>query len=396
MPDPTLDPDLDAELRHIARALVAETPDEIPPFDDLADLAVPLVRPQDGVAPPTPLHRRPRVVLIAAAAVVALLAGVAGAVGRGGPADDGDPEPVSLIAADAGLEAAPQRLLLDGAYELRPDGSVVRVETAGLDAHGRLRWLPDGRLVVVGVHATDELPEGVESEFDLPVTLAVLGTDGTVDIEREVEPSSLLGVTETEAILRRGPDDVVAHDLATGDERLVGHTPAGDPTDSVWQQPALVGGDLIVAESRQETEPYGDDGARMVPGTERCTLQRTDIYSGEREEHPIDLPCSAVIGLQVSPDGHRAALAYESPFTDIDLPPEQRLALIDLADATVLHDQLLGHNVQCDPGGTCPGVDDQYGYRGMAWSTGTSVQVALEDLTSPGTADPTLRTIVLP
>ena len=32
MPDPTTDAALDAELRHIAEALVAEAPDEVPPF----------------------------------------------------------------------------------------------------------------------------------------------------------------------------------------------------------------------------------------------------------------------------------------------------------------------------------------------------------------------------
>jgi hypothetical protein len=75
---------------------------------------------------------------------------------------------------------------------------------------------------------------------------------------------------------------------------------------------------------------------------------------GEAEQR-LDLECSMVRGMQASPDGFRAAVAYEGSRSSrsFDDMPEVRLAVVELPDGAVGHDQLLGHNVDWRAGG-CP------------------------------------------
>jgi len=379
MPDPTTDAALDAELRHLAEALVAEAPDEVPPFPAASI-----------VQGPGSFRRRPgRTAVAAAAAVVVALGTFALSIdGDNNDSNDGDDEAVSVIAANAGLEAAPQRLLLDrGTRELLADGEVVPLELAGLD--GEARPLPGGGHVVVGVHPTDAT-----------YGLAVVNVDGTVEIERDIERSVLLGVTDTEAVLGRssGRATILAHDLATGDERVVRRGVELDPDAVVDARWAIVGGDLVTVESRQDTEPSNDEthgssdsGARtVVPGSDECTLRVTDLATGDESERPLDLTCQAIVGLQAAPDGRRAAVAYGNL---AGRWPEQRLAVVDLSDGRVVDDELLGNDITC-PGGGCPPEVDSRSYRGMAWASATTLHVALDDLDAPFD-DPTVRDVTL-
>jgi hypothetical protein len=88
-----------------------------------------------------------------------------------------------------------------------------------------------------------------------------------------------------------------------------------------------------------------------------------------------------VRGMQASPDGSRAAVAYEGSRSgrSLDDMPEVRLAVVELPDGAVGHDQLLGHNVDCRAGG-CPPHARPIDYQGMAWDDVSSVRVAMVDL----------------
>lgn len=356
-----------------------------------------------GVASePPPGHgrrRRPLLVAVAATACVVAITVAAVAVVRSDQGDDAEPGDGQIdLAIDAGLEPAPQRLiLLDSGRELwrelPRDDKPVPLELAGLDPHGAPRPLPGGGHVVVGIHPVEEPPpEGFNEFTDLTYGLAVVGLDGEVDVERDIEPSTLVGVTSTEAILGRqptdesgqasGPASIVAHDLATGEERLVRRDVTFDTDRMASAGWAIVAGDLVAVEASQLTEPIGEHASRVVPGSEECTLRVTDLTTGEVTERPLDLECSRVGGLQASPDGSQAAVAYEGALSGRtrDLP-QVRLAVIDLPNGAVRHDQLLGHNIDCRIGGCPPGAKPA-DYQGMAWDDAATLRVAMTDLTT--------------
>jgi hypothetical protein len=336
--------------------------------------------------------------------VVVAVGAFALSIDGGGDGEDGDEDTASVIAADAGLEPAPQRLLLDGGKrELLPDGEVVPLEQAGLD--GAARPLAGGGHVVVGVHPIDEPPpEGFNEMTDMTHGLAVVSAAGEVQIERTIERSALLGVTDGEAVLSRQPTDerggatgpvtILVHDLATGDERVVRRGVGVDPDARVEARSAIVGSDLVTVESRRDTVPSAhNDGVRVVvPDSERCTLRVTDLATGDESERPLDLTCQAIVGLQAAPDGRRAAVAYGNL---AGRWPEQRLAVVDLGDGRVVDDELLGNDVTC-PGGSggCPPEVDSRSYRGMAWASATTLHVALDDLDAPFD-DPTVRNVTV-
>jgi hypothetical protein len=383
MPDSTSTDPLDAELRRIAHALVAEAP-HVP--------RLPAGRSIEGVvARRSPSQRRLPWTTAVAAAVVAVLMLVAGALALISGDEPGDGE-VDLV-TDAGLEPAPQRLILLDSQrelwrELPSDGKPVPLELAGLDPHGAPRPLPGGGHVVVGIHPVEmPPPEGFNEFTDLTYGLAVVGSDGTVNIERDIEPSTLIGVTATEAILARqprndsgqptGPVSILTHNLATGEERLVRRDVQFDPDRMVSAGWAIVAGDLVAVEATHLTEPTGENTAVVVPGSEECTLSVTDLATGDVIEKPLALECTMVRGLQASPDGSEAAVAYESSAPDLDLPAV-RLAVIDLPDGAVRHDQLLGHNIDCRAG--CPPDARPVDYQGMAWDDPSTLRVAMVDL----------------
>jgi hypothetical protein len=396
MPDSVATDPLEAELRRIAEALVAEAPNA-PGLPDGGNVDSVVVR----LGPSR--RRRPLTAVAAAAAVVLILVAGALAVTRGN--DGGDPDE-AVLATDAGLEPAPQRLILDDWRRelLLDDGDPVPLELAGLDPHGAPRPLPDGGHVVVGIHPVEEPPpEGFNEFTDLTYGLAAVGADGAVDVERDIEPSTLVGVTATEAILARqprdergepsGPASIVTHDLATGEERVVHQDITFDADRMASARSAVVAGDLVTVEASQLMEPTGEDTSVFVPGSEECTLRVTDLATGDETARPLALECSMVRGLQASPDGSRAAVAYESSRssrTRDDLP-EVRLAVVDLPDGAVRHDQLLGHNIDCRAGG-CPPDARPLDYQGMAWNDAFTVRVAMVELAA-GFGDLTVQTI---
>lgn len=384
MPDAPVTDAVEDELRRIAHALVAEAP-AAPglPGDDEVLLAA-----RPGRA------RRPLrlAVVAAAAAVLVLVVGVLAAVRSDEAGDVND----RVLAADAGLEAAPQRLVFDdGRYELPPGhDEPVRLNLAGLDAHGAPGPLPGGGYVVVGVHPVEDPPPGFNEMTDMTYGLAVVGSDGRVETERDIEPAVLVGTTATEAILARqphdergdptGPGSIVAHDLATGEERVVRDDVAVDPDRTTWARWAIVAGDLVTVEASYRTRPIDDmdmDGVRAIdPDSAECTLRVTDLATGEVDERPLDLDCWGVKGVQASPDGSQAAVAYETGF-GAELP-EIRLAVVALPGGTVVQDDLLGSNVSCRRGSCPPDLARPIRYRGMAWDDAATVRVAMNDLSA--------------
>ena len=109
---------------------------------------------------------------------------------------------------------------------------------------------------MVGIHPVEEPPpEGFNEFTDLTYGLAVVGANGQVDVERDIEPSTLVGVTASEAILARqsrddrgqpsGPASIVTHDLATGEERLVHQDLTFDSDRRESARSVVVAGDLV-------------------------------------------------------------------------------------------------------------------------------------------------------
>jgi hypothetical protein len=202
-----------------------------------------------------------------------------------------------------------------------------------------------------------------------------VGANGQVDVERDIEPSTLVGVTASEAILARqprddrgqpsGPASIVTHDLATGEEHLVHQDVTFDSDRRASARSAVVAGDLATVEASQLIEPTSENTGVYVPGSEECTLRVTDLGTCEETEQPLDLECSVMRGLQASPDGSQAAVAYESSFSRPLHLPDVRLAVINLPDGSVGQDQLLGNNVDCRAGG-CPPDSQPADYQGMA------------------------------
>ena len=391
MPDDTSTDPLDAELRRIAHALVAEAP-EVPVLPSLLGGQV-----EHGVATRSPSGRHRAVVAVGgvAAAVLALVAVVVATTNDGGPVRGG-PDGEVILAADAGLEPAPQRLLLDGGQsELLRNGDLVRLDLAGLVPHGPPRFLPDGGHVVVGVHPIDgPVPDGFNEFTDMTHGLAVVDAEGMVEIERDIEPSTLVGATATDAILARQPTDergrptgpvsIVTHDLATGDEHLVRRDVTFDLDRRTLSRTAVVGSDLVTVESSRIVEPTSEDAGLVSTGSQDCTLRNADLATGDQTEQRLQLDCSMILGLQASPDGSRAAVAYETTFDPGGSPafwPEVRLAVIDLPSGIVGHDEQLGDAVDCSPGRHCPPDVRPRDYEGMAWDDAATLRLAIDDLT---------------
>jgi hypothetical protein len=315
-------------------------------------------------------------------------------VTRGG---DGTSEPDYGFMAQAGLEPAPQRLIYDERQELTADGQVVPLELDGLDAHGPPRPLPDGGHVVVGIRPVSEpLPEDFNEFTDLTFELAVVGADGEVEVEHDLgnEQATLVGVTPTDALLIRQPEDdrgmksgpasLVAHNLATGDERVVHRDVSFDPGTNAWARWAVVGTDLVTVaaiEHLPQTPEGESEEAGELPAPMRvdCTLRINDLTTGDDEERPLDLGCREVMGLQASPDGSQAAVVYDDA-DEMD-GAATYLAVIDLPSGEVVHKELLGERSQCPDTGCPPGAQN-IEYHGVAWDDAATVRVALTDLTS--------------
>jgi hypothetical protein len=365
MPDPDAPDRLDTELRRIAHALVAEAP------------AAPESLPADAVA--IRVHGRPRRRHVLAVAVIAVvLIGLAGTLFLRTLRDTDDADvKVSQYPTGTG----PQRLILEGwPGEVLPDGSPVALPLGGLDRlglSGPPQPLPGGRHVLLGVRdVTPEAPVDDDAGFegDPAFYLVVVDADGRVELEHEVEATdeyvSLLAATPIEAILSRipredgdrplAPGRIVALDLETGRERLLGE-PDIEPSRA-----DVVGDRLVVGEGLP-----GD-----LDPDDSCGLEVIALADGDRTSQPSPAGCTEVLGVRTSASGDTAAVIYG--VYSVGETPEVRLAIVDLADAEIRSDELLGHNLICPPT-ECPGLRPVH-YLGAAWDNDTTLRIALFDL----------------
>jgi hypothetical protein len=357
MPDGHAVHDLDAGLRSIASALVAEAPaaaESLP--------ALPVV-----VRPAGPSRRR--AVAGAAASAVALvsLAGVLLVTTvRHTPSGTDQARTAPLT----------QRLILEGwPGELRADGSLIPLPLGGLDRlglSGPPQPLPGGRHLLLGVRNVTDRTRGETPGF----VLIVVSADGSVEIDRDVPAAhasvSLVAATPTQAILARSPTDslgrstgptsIVGQDITTGRERLIAKGNFGEFGADV------AGDTLVVVE-----------GSRA---DQLCQLELIHLAGGHRSPHRLPMPCFAVRGVRASPGGDLAAIAYDS----MGRMPELRLTIVDLADSRIRSDELIGNNLSCPPT-QCAGVRPVH-YLGMAWDDNATIRIALVDLTADPNFNP--------
>jgi|SRR5262245_11360068 len=352
------DDELDRELRCVAHDLVAQAPP--------APARLPAGPVVDSLAA-IPRRRLGRF-LPALAAVTVVLIIVAGVVLGSGWFGSTGVDQASVTAAD-------RRLFLESwPGELLPDGSAVPLEMGDLSPRaltGAPQALPGGRHVVVS-----ERNPSADRATDRANYLAVLEADGGVEVERKVgsdtEWIGLLASTPTEAILiraRRGLDAdsygsnpsgqgrIVAHNLATGQERPLPIPVTADSRSSVAAD--AIGDRLVLA---------------FPTGGGRCTLDVIDLTSLGWSRVAALSNCHKVRGVRVSPTGQFVAVVYGNLGPVIEL----RFAIVDLESGLIRDDILLGHNVLC-PQSPCGG-GRQVDYLGMAWENETEARIALIDL----------------
>jgi len=304
---------------------------------------------------------------VAAAAAVVVVSAVTVPVlaGRTGRTDRPLP-PVEAPTSAAVTRAKAQRLLLttlgevsheSGLAEVRPDGSVVhhKLPTGADDVVA----MPDGHLLTL---VTTDLQPGTKRAdgpgvAGLSIKLAVLTADGSVERDREVrikgEEVRLLGATNRTAYLRRTAG-VVAHDLATGKERMVLPPSVLNQPASAWFPVTDLTGDrLAVADGN---------------GSKGCTVRVADLRTGE--PLPVrGIATGTCIAEQVrlSPDGRRVAVAYLRLSET-----EKRVAVLDLETGKTLADKPLGTRPVRDA--------ETVKAAGMAWSDNRTVRVAVTEL----------------
>jgi hypothetical protein len=288
--------------------------------------------------------------------------------------------------------------------EVLPDGSAVDIDLdlPQLDTVQEVVALPDGGFEVLG---TVDLMPGVErpdgpcvAGLDMP--LVVVEASGSVGTSRQVrvrcQALSLVGAeTDTAYLLR--DSRLVAHDLATGDERVLVDSPglvragarvgvAGDAVVSV--RPAQ--GDLengctaLAAGATPE--------ASSVPGPQ-VAVTVWDLTTGDTAAAGYELPGTSCLDypgpVRVSPDGHHAAIAYLHH--DRDGAEERfqlRVVVVDLdtgavvADRTVLADTAdLGTVFDYGPSR----VGSSHGaIAGLAWSDEATLRVGWYEVPAAG------------
>jgi hypothetical protein len=242
--------------------------------------------------------------------------------------------------------------------------------------------------VFVGAEVVVDPPPGFDEFSDLEHSLVVVDGDGNVVADRPVPASELVAADGDAAYMTRtprgpngrpvGPTELVAQDLASGDERVL-HT--GPPVDAdvipiEWAASALVGDELLTATASMQFESTGPEGGGAeVPGSQRCGLRRLDLATGEAAESPLGFGCSEVRALRASPDATHLAVVYVPPWDGaVDGLPEQRVAIVRVADGAVVHDALLGHDLECDD--SCPPDVRPFHVAGVAWQDGSTLRVA--------------------
>jgi hypothetical protein len=228
----------------------------------------------------------------------------------------------------------------------------------------------------------------------------ILRNDGTVESERDLripgEQVQVLGIDDGAVVLERGaglapvpgagavnPRRIVTLDLTTGVESIIG-------TLDTWVAAGDVDAQtLVVAES----PPIGSS-------TGSCNMESFPLPAGT-SRHLAVAGCGSVQGLNVSPDGRLAAVAYRSSHADV-----LRVSVIDLGTGTTTLQRDLGYAMPYgDPsivcGDACP-PEAPVDLAGLAWADSTTLRIALirhpasgqpRDLSIPGSVQVVTLTV---
>jgi hypothetical protein len=278
--------------------------------------------------------------------------------------------------------------VLGGLAELRPDGEVLDIELdpPGIDSVREVVAMPDGRLAVIGI--VDRMP-GVSREdgpcvegVDFP--LLVVEADGSVSLSREIrvmcETLTLLDADADTAYLVRD-SRLVAHDLATGEERVLVDSP--DMLPVIGQGSVAAGRIATVA-----TKP-ADTGCQAGTSAMRLVVRVAEFPSGATSEHPLpSAGCVEFAGpVRLSPDGRYAAIAYHRSTDDGDMQSELRVAVVDLDTGDAVADRVIvgadqrNEGVDLNP----RSITSSYGaIAGIAWDDEQTLRVAWYEVPAEG------------
>jgi hypothetical protein len=286
--------------------------------------------------------------------------------------------------------------VLGGPAELRPDGQVVDLDLAlpEIDSVREVVAMPDGRLAAIGI--VDRMP-GVEREdgpcvegADFP--LLVIEADGSVGLRREVrvrcQALSLVAADAGTAYLVRD-SRLVAHDLATGEERVLVDSAEvlGSPDGAYLAgRASIAAGRLVTAAFEAERESCQPDGSAG-----RIVLRVTDFDTGATSAYPLTTAeCAGVPGpVRISPDGRYAAIAFFGSAADLGRA-DLRVAVLDLDTGDVVADELIvpAPEVSGLPGGTQVGphqiASTDGAISGIAWDDERTLRVAWYEVPDAG------------
>lgn len=277
--------------------------------------------------------------------------------------------------------------------EVSPGGQVRPLELPEVDAVQEVVLVGDGRLVMRGtVDLSRGYPQGRDHgqgpcrPESHATRLFVLAGDGSVQVSRDLgtgcDAVRLMAADPDAAYLLRG-SRLVAHDLASGAERVVGELPEylGRP----WAQPPS---------HLTPSWPVAFDGRRLAAFREPdrvsdrvCgghSIEVVDVETGDRVAHPMptEWTCVPWVGaLRLSPDGRYVAVAFDEHTTEW---LKMRVVVLDLTRGTV------AGRLEYDVAGARAGVP------GLAWRDGTTLQVVRPAAVNPQRlgADPRIEDLI--
>jgi hypothetical protein len=262
---------------------------------------------------------------------------------------------LTFVISHAGDDPVPQIPF----FEVAGDGWAKPLSLTA-PSHGAIEEflpMPDGRVLV---RASQDLAPEVPRQDGpwaggIAFPLMVVESDGAVvsnhDIRRLGEDAGLLAVSATQGFLLRTkpgtaePGRVVAHDLATGAERIIAET-------NQAMGHADVSGDVFVFAAKDEA--LG------------CAVQVITLSAGPHSRTSVPA-CESVAEVNVSPDGRFAAIVYERA-----AEPELRIRILDLRNGDVFSDELIGTPQSCTE---CIATAASGGFLGTTWLGPATVRV---------------------
>jgi hypothetical protein len=256
-------------------------------------------------------------------------------------------------------------------FEVLPDGTVIDAQWDIPDgmALTHVRSSSDGHVLALATH--DLMPgvprEGGPNVEGVSFPLLAIDPTGTISLQRDVritgEWVSLIGVTPTDAVLQRyapsqqghpvGPVRIVAHNLTTGEERMLAETNRGATQGDISGDRLVLAGDMI-----------GDVGGSCWVQVSAVTTEDTAPLHSFR--------CDQIIAVNAAPDGRAAAIVYEQWVGDA---VELRLVVFDLDHMALIEDEFLNRSRSC----TSCLYPANAGYLGMAWDNTSRLRIALMD-----------------